>query len=150
MCPVSSSLLVCIGGSDVALLTTNLTKAIPPRALDVLLLEAHREASISELAVAVRAAGSPSAVLLGAAVAHHAAALGATRRAARAPVRHYLLLDPTELPQTRVGDYDWPDAPVTVLLTRPSTVAAAAAMRGWTVCEGTHEDIAERIMDALA
>jgi hypothetical protein len=67
----------------------------------------------------------------------HAPAIGFSRRALRRPAVHYILVDPT-MP-TIGGDYgDWPDAPVTVVLTDAAEdVAKDAALqsrlRGWTV-----------------
>lgn len=67
----------------------------------------------------------------------HAPALGFSRRSLRRPAVAYVLIDPV-LPQVG-GDYgDWPDAPVTVLLTESATALAKEAalqsrLRGWTV-----------------
>ena len=67
----------------------------------------------------------------------HAPAIGFSRRALRRPAVHYILVDPT-MP-TIGGDYgDWPDAPVTVVITEDANVLAKEAslqsrLRGWKV-----------------
>jgi len=88
---------------------------------------------------------SPPVLLLGSVTTEHAATLGTALRAARTPARHYLLLNPLTLPQTRIGDYDWPDAPVTVLLSAQSAVAAAAELRGWSTVTASADRLVEYI-----
>jgi len=67
----------------------------------------------------------------------HAPAIGFSRRALRRPAVHYVLVDPV-MP-TIGGDYgDWPDAPVTVVLTEDAEdmakdAALQSRLRGWTV-----------------
>ena len=67
----------------------------------------------------------------------HAPAIGFSRRALRRPAIHYVLVDPA-MP-TIGGDYgDWPDAPVTVVLTDDADdfakdAALQSRLRGWTV-----------------
>lgn len=74
----------------------------------------------------------------------HAPAIGFSRRSLSRPAVGYVLVDPV-LPQIG-GDYgDWPDAPVTVVLTeQASDLAKEAALqsrlRGWTV---TYEELAK-------
>ena len=65
----------------------------------------------------------------------HAPELGFAQRAARRSVRGYVLID-AQLP--RVGQVsDWPDAPVTVILTDENdTRARDARLRGWEVLIG--------------
>jgi hypothetical protein len=75
----------------------------------------------------------------------HAPAIGFSRRALRRPAVHYVLVDPV-MP-TIGGDYgDWPDAPVTVVLTDAAEdVAKDAALqsrlRGWTVTRDSLESV---------
>ncbi|MFM9133980.1 MAG: hypothetical protein ACKOT0_00850 [bacterium] len=97
-------------------------------------------------------AASPAAPLLLVAAgsrARHAPALGFAQRAARRAVGGYVLVDP-ELPAPRA---DWPDAPVTVVVTPHAdddtrTSALAARLRGWEVLESDAvtaiEDVATR------
>lgn len=65
--------------------------------------------------------------------ARHAPALGFAQRAARRSVCGYVLIDPT-LP---APGSDWPDAPVTVVLTQASDQTERdARLRGWEVVTG--------------
>jgi predicted Zn-dependent protease len=72
----------------------------------------------------------------------HAPAIGFSRRSLSRPAVEYVLVDPV-MPQIG-GEYgDWPDAPVTVVLTDQATELAKEAalqsrLRGWTV---TNEDL---------
>ncbi len=67
----------------------------------------------------------------------HAPAIGFSRRSLRRPAVGYVLIDPV-MPKVG-GDYgDWPDAPVTVLLTDETSDLAKdashqAKLRGWNV-----------------
>jgi len=67
----------------------------------------------------------------------HAPALGFSRKALRSPAVGYYLVDP-EMP-TIGGEYgDWPDAPVTIVLTEDAPeyareAARQAHLRGWAV-----------------
>ncbi len=67
----------------------------------------------------------------------HAPAIGFSRRSLRRPAVAYILIDPV-MPQVG-GEYgDWPDAPVTVVLTESATELAKEAalqsrLRGWFV-----------------
>ena len=116
------------------------------------LLTAEASTPTSHIAAALLALRltAPPTVMLDATAAPHAATLGSALRAARTPARHYLLLDPMSLPQTRVGDYDWPDAPITVLLTGESPVAAAAQLRGWSVVTCETEHLADVVAELLS
>ena len=89
---------------------------------------------VARCAVAMLAADLPGPVLLVAtgAAGTHLPALGFAQRAARRPVAGYLLVD-AEPPRV---EGDWPDAPVTVLLTLGAPDqdrAADARRRGWEV-----------------
>lgn len=78
----------------------------------------------------------------------HAPALGFSRRSLRRPAVGYILVDP--MMPTIGGDYgDWPDAPVTVIITDdPPEYAREAAMqsrlRGWTVTNESLQDVLKR------
>jgi len=73
----------------------------------------------------------------------HAPAIGFSRRALRRPAVHYVLVDP--MMPTIGGDYgDWPDAPVTVVLTDAAEdfardAALQSRLRGWTVTHNALE-----------
>lgn len=70
-------------------------------------------------------------------VSVHAPAIGFSRRSLRRPAVGYVLIDPV-MPKIG-GDYsDWPDAPVTVVITDEARDLAKEAslqakLRGWTV-----------------
>jgi hypothetical protein len=77
-------------------------------------------------------------VLTGAAAAH-APHLGFAQRSARRAVGGYVLVDPV-LPRPGAVS-DWPDAPVTVIITPLAdddtrSAALGARLRGWEVLEG--------------
>lgn len=75
----------------------------------------------------------------------HAPAIGFSRRSLRRPAISYILVDPA-MP-TIGGEYgDWPDAPVTVLISEnPPEYAREAAMqsrlRGWDVTSHTLQGV---------
>lgn len=70
-------------------------------------------------------------------VSIHAPAIGFSRRSLRRPAVGYVLIDPV-MPKIG-GDYsDWPDAPVTVVLTQTASDLAKEAslqarLRGWEI-----------------
>lgn len=74
----------------------------------------------------------------------HAPAVGFSRRSLHRPAVGYVLIDPV-MPQIG-GDYgDWPDAPVTVVLTDQASELAKEAslqsrLRGWAV---TNSEVSE-------
>jgi hypothetical protein len=65
--------------------------------------------------------------------------LGFAQRASRRAVRGYVLIDPT-LPTPGAAP-DWPDAPVTVVLTGESDAGHAARLRGWDVVTGDPAEV---------
>ena len=75
----------------------------------------------------------------------HAPALGFSRKSLRSPAVGYYLVDP-EMP-TIGGEYgDWPDAPVTIVLTADAPeyaheAARQAQLRGWKVSTETLETL---------
>lgn len=94
--------------------------------------------------VAAQLAGTSEALVLVFAgeASQYAPALGFSRKSLRSPAVGYVLIDPV-MP-TIGGDYgDWPDAPVTVVLTDNAPdyaldAAKQAKLRGWNV---THESL---------
>ena len=75
----------------------------------------------------------------------HAPAIGFSRRSLRRPAVGYVLIDPV-MP-TIGGDYgDWPDAPVTVVITDAANELAKEAslqsrLRGWKVTTESPQEV---------
>ena len=75
----------------------------------------------------------------------HAPAIGFSRRSLRRPAVGYVLIDPV-MP-TIGGDYgDWPDAPVTVVITETASESAKEAslqsrLRGWKVTNDSPQEV---------
>ena len=75
----------------------------------------------------------------------HAPAIGFSRRSLRRPAVGYVLIDPV-MP-TIGGDYgDWPDAPVTVVITQDANDLAKEAslqsrLRGWKVTTDSVQEV---------
>ena len=75
----------------------------------------------------------------------HAPAIGFSRRSLRRPAVGYVLIDPV-MP-TIGGDYgDWPDAPVTVVITEAASESAKEAslqsrLRGWKVTTESPQEV---------
>ena len=75
----------------------------------------------------------------------HAPAIGFSRRSLRRPAVGYVLIDPV-MP-TIGGDYgDWPDAPVTVVITDEANELAKEAslqsrLRGWRVTTDSPQEV---------
>lgn len=123
-----------------------LTPRSPALTLDVptLDLSAHdipAQEWVARVAVAMRASTdalpAPLLLVLAGPNAAHAPALGFAQRAARKLVAHYVLIDP-HLPAA--GSVDWPDAPVTVIVSpgaddEARSQALAARLRGWQVVD---------------
>lgn len=79
----------------------------------------------------------------------HAPAIGFSRRSLHRPAVSYVLVDP-QMPQVG-GEYgDWPDAPVTVLISdNPPEFAREAAMqsrlRGWTISQQSLQEVLDSL-----
>jgi hypothetical protein len=95
------------------------------------------------VALAITAASGgfvpPLLLVLTGAAAAHAPHLGFAQRSARRAVGGYVLVDPV-LPRPGAVS-DWPDAPVTVVITSDAdddtrSAALGARLRGWEVLEG--------------
>ena len=75
----------------------------------------------------------------------HAPSIGFSRRSLRRPAVGYVLIDPV-MP-TIGGDYgDWPDAPVTVVITETASESAKEAslqsrLRGWKVTNDSPQEV---------
>lgn len=99
----------------------------------------HEWTARTALAITASAAEPPLLLVLTGAVAAFAPHLGFAQRSARRAVAGYVLVDPI-LPRPGAVS-DWPDAPVTVIVT-PSAEADArdaalgARLRGWEVLDG--------------
>jgi hypothetical protein len=121
-----------------------------PGAID-LSTESYADADwTARTALAIGAAGAPGPLLLvctGGAAAH-APHLGFAQRSARRLVGGYVLVDPV-LPRPGAVS-DWPDAPVTVVITSAAdedvrSAALGARLRGWEVLEGDAGDLIREI-----
>ena len=97
----------------------------------------------ARVALAITAASgkftAPLLLVLTGPAAAHAPHLGFAQRSARRAVGGYVLVDPV-LPRPGAVS-DWPDAPVTVVLTSNAdddtrSAALGARLRGWEVLEG--------------
>jgi hypothetical protein len=97
----------------------------------------------ARVALAITAASgelvAPLLLVLTGAAAAHAPHLGFAQRSARRAVGGYVLVDPV-LPRPGAVS-DWPDAPVTVVITSDAdddtrSAALGARLRGWEVLEG--------------
>lgn len=97
----------------------------------------------ARVALAITAASGefvpPLLLVLTGAAAAHAPHLGFAQRSARRAVGGYVLVDPV-LPRPGAVS-DWPDAPVTVVITSNAdddtrSAALGARLRGWEVLEG--------------
>jgi hypothetical protein len=97
----------------------------------------------ARVALAITAASGefvpPLLLVLTGAAAAHAPHLGFAQRSARRAVGGYVLVDPV-LPRPGAVS-DWPDAPVTVVITSDAdddirSAALGARLRGWEVLEG--------------
>ena len=90
----------------------------------------------------------PLLLVLSGGAAVHAPHLGFAQRSARRAVGGYVLVDPA-LPRPGAAS-DWPDAPVTVIITPQAdddirSAALGARLRGWEVREGDADQIVSEI-----
>ncbi|MEI6404629.1 MAG: hypothetical protein WCO64_02515 [Actinomycetes bacterium] len=127
--------------------------AVNPLALGIqlrrqpIVVSAPSEASrwVTHVAAQLSHTADPLLLVFSGQTAIHAPAIGFSRRALRRPAIGYVLVDPA-MP-TIGGDYgDWPDAPVTVVLsdTPPDFAREAslqARLRGWTVTQDSLQDV---------
>ena len=98
----------------------------------------------TSLAVYSAAPAAPLLLVVAGDPCRHAPHLGFAQRAARRSVWGYVLIDPV-LPQPGAVA-DWPDAPVTVVVTAQAdddvrSSALGARLRGWDVIEGRPHDV---------
>ena len=102
------------------------------------------------LAIAEAQTAPPLLLVLTGAASAQAPHLGFAQRSARRTVGGYVLVDPV-LPRPGAVS-DWPDAPVTVVITAGAdsdTRAAAlgARLRGWEVWEGDASDLIRQVAE---
>lgn len=103
---------------------------------------------ITHVAAELARTAEPLVLVFYGEAAIHAPALGFSRRSLRRPAVGYVLVDPV-MP-TIGGDYgDWPDAPVTVIISDDSPEYAREAamqsrLRGWTVTSDSLHDVLAR------
>lgn len=92
---------------------------------------------ITHVAAQLASTSEPLILVFAGESAQYAPALGFSRKSLRCPAVGYVLIDPV-MP-TIGGDYgDWPDAPVTIVLTENAPdfaldSAKQAKLRGWSV-----------------
>lgn len=100
---------------------------------------------VSHVAATLAKTAEPLVLVFYGEAAIHAPAIGFSRRALRRPAISYVLVDPA-MPAVG-GEYgDWPDAPVTVLISEnPPEFAREAALqsrlRGWEISKNTLQEI---------
>ena len=100
---------------------------------------------VSHVAATLAKTAEPLVLVFYGQAAIHAPAIGFSRRALRRPAISYVLVDPA-MPAVG-GEYgDWPDAPVTVLISEnPPEFAREAALqsrlRGWEISKNTLQEI---------
>ena len=105
---------------------------------------------MAHVAAALSGTAEPLILVFSGEASVHAPALGFSRRSLRRPAVGYVLVDP-RLPAVG-GEYgDWPDAPVTVVLTSDADVLARdaalqAQLRGWTVVDEQLSVVLRRLM----
>lgn len=94
---------------------------------------------VTHVAAQLASTSQPLILVFAGESAQYAPALGFSRKSLRSPAVGYILIDP--LMPTIGGDYgDWPDAPVTVIITAQAPdyaidAAKQAKLRGWKVTE---------------
>ena len=100
---------------------------------------------VTHVAATLAKTAEPLVLVFYGEAAVHAPAIGFSRRSLRRPAISYVLVDP-QMPQVG-GEYgDWPDAPVTVLISEnPPEYAREAAMqsrlRGWNISDRTLQEV---------
>ena len=98
---------------------------------------------VSHVAAKLASTAEPLVLVFNGKTSVHAPAIGFSRKSLRRPAVAYVLIDPV-MPQVG-GEYsDWPDAPVTVVLTVEASESAKEAslqsrLRGWTIANSLDE-----------
>jgi hypothetical protein len=98
---------------------------------------------VSHVAAKLASTAEPLVLVFNGPTSIHAPAIGFSRKSLRRPAVAYVLVDPV-MPQVG-GEYsDWPDAPVTVVITDSASESAKEAslqsrLRGWTVTNSLSE-----------
>lgn len=100
---------------------------------------------VTHVASQLASTAEPLVLVFHGAMSVHAPAIGFSRRSLRRPAVGYVLIDPV-MP-TIGGDYgDWPDAPVTVVITDEANEFAKEAslqsrLRGWKVTTDSIQEV---------
>lgn len=98
---------------------------------------------VSHVAAKLASTAEPLILVFNGQTCIHAPAIGFSRKSLRRPAVAYVLVDPV-MPQVG-GEYsDWPDAPVTVVITDLANESAKEAslqsrLRGWQVINSLNE-----------
>ena len=104
---------------------------------------------VTHVSAQLASTAEPLVLIFAGEASQYAPAIGFSRRSLRTPAVGYVLIDP--LMPTIGGDYgDWPDAPVTIVLTEnPPDYALDAAkqakLRGWNVTNESLQEVLESI-----
>jgi hypothetical protein len=100
---------------------------------------------VTHVAAQLASTAEPLILVFNGETSVHAPAIGFSRRSLRRPAVGYVLIDPV-MP-TIGGDYgDWPDAPVTVVITAAANESAKEAslqsrLRGWKVTTDSPQEV---------
>ena len=100
---------------------------------------------VTHVAAQLASTAEPLVLVFHGEMSVHAPAIGFSRRSLRRPAVGYVLIDPV-MP-TIGGDYgDWPDAPVTVVITDSADESAKEAslqsrLRGWKVTSDSPQEV---------
>jgi len=106
---------------------------------------AHPVRWITHVAAQLAGTAEPLVLVFAGESSQYAPAMGFSRKSLRSPAVGYVLIDP--IMPTIGGDYgDWPDAPVTVVLTENAPdyaldAAKQAKLRGWKVTTESLETV---------
>ena len=98
---------------------------------------------VSHVAAKLATTAEPLVLVFNGKTSIHAPAIGFSRKSLRRPAVAYVLIDPV-MPQVG-GEYsDWPDAPVTVVITDDAIESAKEAslqsrLRAWNVVSSLHD-----------
>ena len=130
------------------ILTPGASYALDVDALDLSEADYADQDWTARVALDITASGAapPLLLVLAGRWCANAPSLGFAQRSARRAIAGYVLVDPVLPP---VGG-DWPDAPVTVVVTPNAdadtrSAALGARLRGWEVIEGEATDVIEQI-----
>ncbi len=105
---------------------------------------------VSHVAAQLASTAEPLILVLTGRTAAHAPALGFSRRSLRRPAVGYVLVDPA-MPEISADYGDWPDAPVTIVMSENAPdfakeAALQARLRGWTITTDSLNDVLNQLL----